>query len=405
MTPIHTDIIIIGAGIAGLWLHHRLNDLGYHAILIEKNSVGTGQTLSSQGIIHGGAKYTLNGILSNAASAIADMPQRWLDCLDGHGEINLSKTNLLSSNQLMWSTQSLSSKLTSFFSSKALNGKIQPLTNQQYPPFFQHKKFKGNLYQLNEPVLDVPSLIKNLSQQWQHRMLHVSDNYHFTYDDHNHISSLTVGDALTIHTKELILTSGEGNEDILKQLSIYSPKMQRRPLKMVLAKGKDLPELYAHCVGASTKPIATITTHQHSDGDKVWYVGGNIAEEGVNKSNDDLIKHTQATLNKTLPWIELQNLQWTTHSVNRAEPAQKNHLRPDTAFLTSEKNVHIGWPTKLALTPNLADKMLETLTAKNTVKSDASIQEKNDASLQSLMDTFSVTLAPNLWERAFNANH
>ena len=113
-TLIKSDIIIIGGGIAGLWIHHRLNDLGYHAILIEKHSIGNGQTLSSQGIIHGGAKYTLNGMLTGAASAIADMPQRWLDCLAGLGEIDLSQTKLLTQHQLMWSTQSVSSKLTSF---------------------------------------------------------------------------------------------------------------------------------------------------------------------------------------------------------------------------------------------------------------------------------------------------
>jgi glycine/D-amino acid oxidase-like deaminating enzyme len=116
MKKINTDIIIIGAGIAGLWLHHRLNDMGYHAVLIEKNALGVGQTLSSQGIIHGGAKYTLHGILSNAASAIAEMPSRWISCLEGRGDINLSNTQILSHHQCMWSTQDLSSKITSFFS-------------------------------------------------------------------------------------------------------------------------------------------------------------------------------------------------------------------------------------------------------------------------------------------------
>ena len=59
-----TDVVIIGAGIAGLWLHHRLNKMGFHALLLENKSIGNAQTLSSQGIIHGGSKYALNGILS-----------------------------------------------------------------------------------------------------------------------------------------------------------------------------------------------------------------------------------------------------------------------------------------------------------------------------------------------------
>ncbi|PWG73537.1 FAD-dependent oxidoreductase, partial [Enterococcus hirae] len=43
---LNTDVVIIGAGIAGLWLHHRLNDLGYHALLLENGQIGQGQTLS-----------------------------------------------------------------------------------------------------------------------------------------------------------------------------------------------------------------------------------------------------------------------------------------------------------------------------------------------------------------------
>lgn len=405
MNTISTDIIIIGAGIAGLWLHHRLNDMGYHAVLIEKNAIGAGQTLSSQGIIHGGAKYTLNGMLSNAASAIANMPQRWLDCLDGSGEIDLSKTQLLSQNQLMWSTQSLSSKLTSFFSSKALNGKIHAVKKSLHPEFFQHKLFKGNLYQLNEPVLDIPSLVDNISSRWRHRILCATEDYHFIYDDNQHITALALKGGCTIQTQEVILTSGEGNAELLEKLSMSTPKMQKRPLQMVLAKGQELPEIYAHCVGASTKPIATISTHTHSDGDKVWYIGGNIAEEGVNTNSDALIQHTIATLNKILPWVNTDKLEWATHCVNRAEPEQKHLLRPDTAFLSSQQNVHIAWPTKLALTPDLSDKVIDAITTKNISASDTSTQADNDKALAAVDHIYHATLSANLWERTFNAKN
>ena len=75
------DVVIIGAGIAGLWLHNRLNNMGFHALLLENKTIGNAQTLSSQGIIHGGAKYALNGIFSKATQAIGAMPDRWKSCL------------------------------------------------------------------------------------------------------------------------------------------------------------------------------------------------------------------------------------------------------------------------------------------------------------------------------------
>ena len=52
MTPqiISSDVVIIGAGIAGLWLHNRLNQMGFHAILLENDTIGNAQTLSSQAV-------------------------------------------------------------------------------------------------------------------------------------------------------------------------------------------------------------------------------------------------------------------------------------------------------------------------------------------------------------------
>ena len=82
-----TDIVIFGGGIAGLWLLNRLRDEGYQAILLETNGLGSGQTLASQGIIHGGLKYALGGNLTGAANVIASMPAHWRRCLDGTGDV------------------------------------------------------------------------------------------------------------------------------------------------------------------------------------------------------------------------------------------------------------------------------------------------------------------------------
>lgn len=403
MKTIHSDVLIIGGGVAGLWLHHRLNDLGYKAILVEKSSLGGSQTLSSQGIIHGGAKYTLGGIFSDAASAISEMPERWLKCLEGNGDIDLRKTKVLSQNQLMWSSQSLSSKLTSFFSSKVLRGKVTRLPQSQYPDFFNNEKFDGNLYQLNEPVLDVPSLVKNLAEKWHSRILCSVKELALIKDECGKVTAAVLGDEkVKITSDQFILAAGEGNEAVLENLSLKTPEMQRRPLKMVLVKGAALIDLYAHCIGSSNKPIATITTHRHPDGENLWYVGGNIAEQGVPLNDENLIKNTQATLCKILPWADFQKLKWSTHSVNRAEPAQNSLLRPDTSFLDSISNIHICWPTKLALTPNLADKILEVIC--NSKMQTGLTEASNlsfDKELQLLKTEYRLSISSSLWERKF----
>ena len=70
------DAIILGGGIAGLWLLSLLRNQGFEAILLEKESLGSGQTFASQGMIHGGIKYSLAGAMTGASESIADMPAR-----------------------------------------------------------------------------------------------------------------------------------------------------------------------------------------------------------------------------------------------------------------------------------------------------------------------------------------
>src|SRR5579863_6345558 len=111
---VETDIVIIGGGIAGLWLLNRLRQLGYSVILLEAKALGAGQTNKSQGIIHGGIKYALQGMVTHASEAIADMPKVWDDCLHGRGIIDLSQVPILSKHQYLWSTGSLASKIASF---------------------------------------------------------------------------------------------------------------------------------------------------------------------------------------------------------------------------------------------------------------------------------------------------
>ena len=60
----HADVVIVGGGIAGLWILSALRAEGYQTILLEKDALGAGQTLASQGIIHGGTKYALTGKLT-----------------------------------------------------------------------------------------------------------------------------------------------------------------------------------------------------------------------------------------------------------------------------------------------------------------------------------------------------
>lgn len=356
---ISTDVLIVGAGVAGLWLNARLRRQGFSTVLVESASLGGGQSLKSQGIIHGGAKYALHGALSGASEAIADMPRRWREALDGKGELDLSGVRLLSEAHYLWSPGTIAGNLTSFFASKAVRGRVDQVKGEQLPPALQNPKFKGKVYRLAELVVDVPSLIKRLAELAEDSLL-AGQKIEPLYEA-DELIGLRV-DGRDIHAQRIVLSAGGGTADLLNALGVSQPQMQRRPLHMVLIKGPTLKPLFAHCLGGGPKPRITVTTHPAADGQCVWYLGGDLAEaDGVAREPDAQIAVARKELEALLPWVDLSQAQWATLRVDRAEPAQSGLVRPDNAFLDSQHRLMVGWPTKLALAPDFADRVLSHL--------------------------------------------
>ena len=121
------DVIVLGAGIAGLWLLTRLRAAGYAAALIETDRIGAGQTRCAQGIIHGGTKYALTGKIGGASETIAAMPAFWRACLAGEGEVDLRGVHVLSDHQYLWSTGAITSRMSAFFASHAMRSRTAAL--------------------------------------------------------------------------------------------------------------------------------------------------------------------------------------------------------------------------------------------------------------------------------------
>lgn len=373
MTSQHSDIVVIGGGIAGLWTLARLRQLGYQAILLEADSLGCQQTGASQGIIHGGTKYALTGKLTHSAQSIQKMPQRWKDCLEGHGEIDLSQAKKLSDHQYLWSNKNLATRLTGFFASKVMTSRMQHLSEEDFVPPFSASDFNGELYQLDEPVLDMQSVLEVIRQQF------AAFIFQFIVTDVTNTSdAYEIKDAkqhTSIMAQTLILTAGSGNEALLNSLHLTQPEMQRRSLFMPMLKAKSavLPKLYAHCLGVSALPKMTITAYSLGNDEVVWYVGGEIAETGVDRSLDEQINAAKEELHKLMPWIDFSACKWSAIAIDRAEPKMSDGSRPVEPAVyrhkSNEKNVITAWPVKLAMTPIMVDKIIEQLESVETYSS------------------------------------
>ena len=361
MNTIQTQTLIIGGGIAGLWLLTHLRAQG-HAALLVSESWGGGQTLASQGIIHGGTKYALTGELTQDALNIADMPQRWRQALAGQGDVDLSSVEILTDRQLLWTTPSISSRLTGFFASKLMVSRTQKVPEGDWPELFKHAHFRGHVYALDEPVLDISTVLDALMAANSGHLLTIDPSQSFLQHggDTHHYNTVVNGESVCIQADQVVLAAGEGNE-ALQQNDSSSIGMQRRALHMSMVRfplshGEALPYLFAHALGASDKPLLTITTHRDSAGRSVWYMGGQPAESSANQERSKAIKHAQAALKQALPFLDLQAAEWATWPVQRAEPSHQGR-RPDRPFYQFNQNAWVCWPVKLAYAPMLAQQL------------------------------------------------
>lgn len=396
---IHLDLAIIGGGVAGLWLANRAKSAGFSIALFESNALGNDQTLASQGMIHGGMKYTLAGALTGASEAIAEMPKHWRACLCGEGDVDLRHTRILSDHFFMWSGDDLGSKLTSFLASKITRGRIDPVDPDRRPPLLRNKDFAGSLYRLEDLVIDAPSLVANLAHNIEGHCFHIDwsrARLHKTPDGVVSLRIETPEQLIEIHAQRFIFTAGQGNAELLQQLGLESPAMQLRPLQQVMVKHLHPFDFYGHCLGRETTPRLTISSHRLPDGTHVWYLGGSLAEKGAGMAPEDLIEQAKQELVELIPWVNLDGAEWATLPIARAEPLQPGLVRPDNAFIApadGAANLFVGWPTKLTLAPNLANQSLGLL-------ADAGITPStNNINLHNYLPY--ATLAKTPWELAF----
>ena len=273
-----TNIVIFGGGIAGLWLLNRMQNEGYRPILFETEALGGRQTLSSQGIIHGGLKYALNGSLNKAAHTVANLPNRWRRCLNGNGEVDLTGVKLLNEHYYMWSHGSLRSKLKSYLGSKSLHGKVTNLPKDSYPEFFSKSSVNGTLYQLPDFVLDTESLLQKLVSKSPERIFSLKNcKYNFSSEENASKQRLEViigNKKIVIDAELFIFCAGEGNTELISKANLSSIKSQTRPLHMVYLRSPDLPRIHVHCIGNSfnLNPSLTVTSHEAENGDIIWYL-------------------------------------------------------------------------------------------------------------------------------------
>ncbi len=359
--PLPCDVAIFGGGAAGLWVLDVLLARGLSTVLLESDRLGGGQTVCAQGIIHGGMKYTLNGLMSGSAAAIRGMPDLWRACLAGQREPHLTGTRVRADHCYLWRTGGVRGRLGMIGARVGLRAKPRPVPADERPEPLA--SCPGTVARIAEPVIDPASLVNELGRR-HHRFLMKVDatqGVAMDRDERARITGITLsppggGDRCRIEPRTVVLTAGAGNAGLAAMAGIGGAvRQQERPLHMLMMRGR-LPDLNGHCVdGARTR--VTITSDNDSAGRCVWQVGGQIAEDGVGMEPETLVRRGAAEIRAVLPDLDLGGVEWATYRIDRAEAAEGG--RPDDASVTAVNNVVVAWPTKLALVPRLADRILD----------------------------------------------
>ena len=392
---LHTDVAIFGGGIAGLWALNLLRSNGYSALLFERDALGGSQTISSQGIIHGGIKYALGGALTPASESIAAMPAIWQDCLAGRGALDLRACRVLSHGCHLWSSDSAGGRLHSFLASKLLHGRVVKLQPPDYPAPLRHPDFHGRVYRLSDPVVDVTSLLTVLSGVNSQAIFRI-DWQTAALQRTGRLARLKLPDVI-LDAQCMLLSAGSGNESLIQSLQARGPAMQRRPLQQVLVKHEYEEPLFGHYVGRKPSPRLTISSHRTRNGQPVWYLGGDLATAGAAEEPEQLIRRARNELKAMLPWVNLGNSQWRTLTVDRAEPRKTGVRRPEMAFIAAVDgvdNVLVGWPGKLTLAPQLGDILLKSLRERG-------VQPRYQPDLSALAALARPGLAEPCWDTLF----
>lgn len=339
------DVVILGGGIAGLWLLRLLRARGYAATVIDPHPLGTGQTIAAQGIIHSGLKYGFDGVARPQTEVLARMPEVWRNAFAGRGEVSLRRVDINQAHTLLLATGEFRGAIVARTAAHLMRSVSSPVPEPEWPKGVTESGFNGAVFKVGEPVIATKPVLQSLAREAAYQgeakfEVEEADRVELTIRSLHGVTELTAG--------ALVHAAGIGNE------KGHALATQRRPLRMIMVRGPWFP-VFGHWVVPAPKPRLTITSHFDATVmEWVWYIGGDVAEKSVGMDEPAAIEFARAELTELFPFLPWKAYEWAIHDVTRAEAAGSPAMM---ALHTAGRTATI-WPGKLALAPALAEQTL-----------------------------------------------
>jgi hypothetical protein len=325
--------------------------------LVERTALGDGQSVCAQGIVHGGVKYSLGGLVSGSARAIERMPERWLAMADRGEGTDLSAAPPLARSMWLWRSEGIGGAFAMAGARLSLRARPQPVPPADRPDPL--KSVRGDVMRMPEPVFDMMAVLRALAGPMGAVTVRGSAEA-----AHGGVVRICgEGCAIELRPRAVVLAAGGGNGALRASFGAARPLMQLRPLHQAMVRGP-LPEFHGHCVdGLATR--VTVTSADSAAGERVWHIGGKLAEEGAARDAPSQRAHAMSEMRSVLPDVDFGRCSWSTYTISRAEREQPGGARPEDACVESEdagplRTVTV-WPTKMALAPVAADMAADAL--------------------------------------------
>ncbi|MCR4256323.1 MAG: FAD-dependent oxidoreductase [Candidatus Uhrbacteria bacterium] len=351
LSHVDLDVLIIGGGIAGLWLLDDLRRAGYDALLVESTALGNGQTLAAQGFLHSGLKYALANRPGTFVDALVQMPRLWRDALAGRREPDLRNVSLRGECCYCWREDSFMGRLGLLGARIGLQVPLEVVPRDQRPEFMS--SCPGMLYRIEEQVVDPASLLAVLAERSQERIVLGT----VTRDAGCVVVTDSTGERSLIgQPRTIVLAAGEGNEALRELFGLSNNGVMRRlPLRFLTLTG-DLPLLNGFCLsGAKAKVI--ITSQRSCPDEVVWQVASETVGTAGGCPLEEFESRVMAELKESLPWFQLPECAIRLNVVTRAEAATPDDSRAADIKILQEGNILTAWPTKLVLAPRLTEQV------------------------------------------------
>lgn len=297
----------------------------------------------------------------------------------------------------MWRSAGLGGVVGMLGARNVLTSRPQKVQADQRPDVLRRV---GEVYRINEQVIDPVSLLANLAAPHAGRLIRAAEQDVDINAHAGKVESLRVH-SLTLRPRHIVITAGGGASALLTRLGLQATApMQRRPLHMVMVRSPEhtptaLPWLNGHCVDRMATRV-TITSDTDNTGRSVWQLGGKIAEDGVTLEANALLQHAARELASVLPDLKTAGLEWASYRIDRAE-LENDGSMPAGATARRTDDVIVAMPTKLVLAPHLAQQVAALL--------DPPLDPTAHHRLDALAALPRPDVAPPPWERATQWHH